>query len=78
MLIGNKNVHISDVSPTMHHGIDGECEHGFVWYSTVRVFCIDDGLDRRWIAACPVCRRQTALCATYDEPLTRAAMEWWA
>ena len=77
MLIGNKNVHISDVSPTLHHGIEPECEHGHVWYSTVRVYCVDDGVSRRWLATCPVCKRQTGLCATYQEPLERAAMEWW-
>jgi len=77
MRIGNKDVHISDVSPTLHHGIEDKCEHGCVWYSTVRVYCIDDGVNRRWLAMCPVCKRQTQMCATYQEPLERAAMEWW-
>lgn len=77
MLIDGRNVHISDVSPTLHHGIEDKCEHGHVWYSTVRVYCIDDGDRRRWLAMCPVCKRQTEACATYQEPLERAAMEWW-
>ena len=77
MRIGDKAVHISDVSPTLHHGIEEKCQHGRVWYSTVRVFCVESFGERRWLAMCPVCKRQTQLCATYQEPLERAAREWW-
>lgn len=77
MRIGGKTVSVIDVSPTRHHDTRKECRHGQVWNSTVRVFCIESGGQRRWLAMCPVCRRQTGLCATYQEPLSRAEQEWW-